>query len=348
MWKDPAGKVWIFGGGGWPVSPNSVGHLNDLWFYDMATNNWGYQSGTNLSNQNGINGTLGVPSSTNNPGGRYSSVGVIDNWGNLWSFGGIGFAGSPGFGELNEVWRYTPSTDEWAWMKGVNGVNSNGIYGTMGVSSPGNTPGSRYYNIGWKDSNGDMWIFGSFGYASTGPLNQLNDLWKFKITCAPYNITDVFASNICAGDSAVLSVGTVSSSVVTWYSSPTSTVSLGSGNSYTTSALPIGTYTYYAEGTPCNVRTPITVTVSACTNVSATLDMTKSVKIFPNPNNGSFYIRSNLKNGIFVLFNTLGQEVYRKEFTEENYLEANISKGMYHYFVEENGLKVKSGKMVVD
>ncbi len=349
MWKDPAGKVWIFGGGGWPISTSSVGHLNDLWFYDMTTNNWTFQSGTNLGNQLGVNGTIGVPSPTNNPGGRYSSVSVFDNFGNLWLFAGIGLPGTSGIGELNELWRYTPSTDEWTWMKGSSAVNVNGTYGTMGVSAPANTPGSRYYNIGWKDLNGDMCAFGSFGYASIGTLTQLNDLWKFKITCAPYNITDVTASNICSGNSAVLGVATVSSSVVNWYNSPTSTVSLGTGNTFNTGTLTTGNYTFYAEVTPCTVRTAITVSVSACTNVSTTLGRTGNVKVYPSPNSGTFFIFSNLNEATFTLHNALGQELFKKEISKgENYLEMNVAKGIYYYFVEEKNITLQSGKMVVE
>lgn len=350
MWKDVSGTVWIFGGGGWASSTSSPGHLNDLWYFNMSTNNWTYQSGTNLVNQFGVNGTKGVPSSTNIPGGRYSSVPVCDNWGNLWLFGGIGFPGTPpGLGELNEVWRYTPSTDEWTWMKGMSAVNVNGIYGTMGVSSPSNTPGGRYFNTGWKDNNGDMWILGGFGYASIGALNQLNDLWKFKITCSPYNLTDVFASNICSGNSAVLSVATVSSSTISWYSSPTSTTVLGTGNSYTTAPLSAGNYTFYAEGAPCILRTPVTVSVSPCTGISELGVGSWEFGVYPNPNDGKFIIKSSHKNATFILYNTLGQEVFRKEITEGiNYPENNSAKGIYHYFIEENGLKVKSGKMVVE
>ena len=348
MWKDPAGAVWMFGGGGYPASA-SPGHLNDLWRYNPVSNNWIWQSGTNLVNQFGANGTMGVPSSTNIPGGRYSSVPVFDNWGNLWLFGGIGYPGALGLGRLNELWRYTPSTDQWTWMKGFNGVNANGTYGTMGISAPSNNPGGRYYNFGWKDLNGDMWIFGSFGYPATGPINNLNDLWKYKITCAPYNITDVFSSTICNGDSTVLSVATVSSSTVSWYSSPTSTISLGTGNSFTTSALSTGNYTFYAEGTPCNIRTPITVSVSACTGLQELGVSSLEFGVYPNPNNGSFYVKLNLKKGEFVLYNTLGQEIFRKEIIEEeNYLEMKIAEGIYYYFIEEKGLKVKNGKMVVE
>lgn len=353
VWKDPAGAVWIFGGGGYAAA-GGPGHLNDLWRYNSVSNNWIYQSGTNLVNQFGSNGTMGVPSSTNIPGGRYSPVSVFDNWGNLWMFGGIGYAGVPGIGRLNDAWRYTPSTDEWTWMKGFNGINQNGTYGTMGVSAPVNTPGGRYYNIGWKDLNGDMWVFGSFGYPATGPINNLNDLWKFKITCAPYDVTDAFGTNICTGDSSVLSVATVSSSIVTWYNSPTSTVVLGTGNSFTTTALTTGNYTFYAEGTPCSMRVPITVSVSPCTNVNQfgvgiPIAIGTELVVYPNPNSGSFIIRSNLNEADLVLYNTLGQEVYRKEISEgKNSLEVDVTKGIYYYFISKDKVKVQSGKMVVE
>lgn len=347
IWKDPAGAVWMFGGGGLGLS-GPGGHLNDLWRYSAASNNWVYQSGTNLTNQFGSNGTLGVPSSTNIPGGRYSAAPVFDNWGNLWLFGGIGYPGSAGIGRLNDLWRYTPSTDEWTWMKGANAVNINGVYGTQGVSAPANNPGSRYYNIYWKDLNGDMWLFGSFGYPAVTGLNNLNDLWTCKMTCAPFNITDAFSTNICNGDSTVLSVATVSSSTVSWYSSPTSTVVLATGNSYTTAPLSTGNYTFYAEGTPCTMRVPVTVSVSPCTNVSAFQNIPTTVRLYPNPNSGVFYLSPNLKEGEFILYNTLGQEVFKKELTGEIYLQSKLAKGIYYYSVSKDNVKVGSGKMMVE
>lgn len=96
------------------------------------------------------------------------------------------------------------------------------------------------------------------------------------------------------------------------------------------------------------MRTPITVSVSACTGMDELGVQSLVLGVYPNPNNGSFYIKSNLKESTFVLFNTLGQEVFRKEITEEIYLELNIAKGIYHYCIEEKGLKLKNGKMLVE
>lgn len=268
IWKDPAANaVWMFGGGGYGSS-GGPGHLNDLWRYNPGGNVWTYVAGTDLLNQLGIYGAKGVPSNTVAPGGRYSMTTLVDNWGNLWMFGGIGYSGSPMIGRLNDLFRYTPATNEWTWMKGNNGVNTYGVYGTMGIPAPANNPGSRYYNYGWRDLNGDLWTFGCFGYSSAGPLYNMNDLWKYKIVCSPSNSNDTAAVFLCSGNSTTLSVGTISTSIVNWYSSPTSTTSIGTGTALTVGPLTTGTYTYYAEGTPCTMRVPITITVNPLPTLS--------------------------------------------------------------------------------
>ena len=53
---------------------------------------------------------------------------------------------------------------------------SNGIevYGTKGTSSPSNYPGGRYGSVSWIDSNGSLWLFGGFGYYSTGSTGMFS------------------------------------------------------------------------------------------------------------------------------------------------------------------------------
>jgi N-acetylneuraminic acid mutarotase len=274
IWRDPSsGAVWLFGGGGL-AQVGGPGHLSDLWRYNQTTNMWAWMGGSQAINSLGNYGTMGVPSATNIPGGRYSAFSMIDNYGNLWLFGGIGNSGVFGIGRLNDIFRYTPSTDQWTWMKGTNGINQNGVYGTMGVSAPTNNPGSRYYNIGWKDNGGNMWVFGSFAFPSIGPINNLNDLWKFDVSCSPVNVTDSASSSLCGGNSTTLTVGTTSATTINWYNSSTSTVSLGTGTTFPTGTLTAGSYTFYAEGSPCTMRVPITVIVNALPTVSISVDNT--------------------------------------------------------------------------
>ncbi len=42
-----------------------------------------------------------------------------------------------------------------------------------------NTPGSRSGAAGWRDASGNLWLFGGFGYDSTGQIGVLNDLLEF-------------------------------------------------------------------------------------------------------------------------------------------------------------------------
>ncbi len=52
MWLDSNNDVWLFGGLGYGTD-SSVGQLNDLWKYTVATNIWTWVSGSNTYNQNG-------------------------------------------------------------------------------------------------------------------------------------------------------------------------------------------------------------------------------------------------------------------------------------------------------
>ena len=42
-WQDLSGNLWIFGGYG--VASDGVNRLNDLWKYDMASNQWTWMKG---------------------------------------------------------------------------------------------------------------------------------------------------------------------------------------------------------------------------------------------------------------------------------------------------------------
>ncbi len=163
-WTDNNGKFWLFGGQG------NGGQLNDLWKYDPIINEWTWVSGSNTFNQSGIYGTKGVSSASNVPGARDATTcSWVDNNGDLWLFGGR----VSGKGRLNDLWKYTISTNEWIWMSGSNLLNQNGVYGIKGVPSPSNVPSARYCWTSWADKNNNLWLFGS---------ESENDLWKYNLT----------------------------------------------------------------------------------------------------------------------------------------------------------------------
>jgi len=177
-WTDPAGFLWLFGGFGW--GNGSQGMMNDVWKYNIATNQWTWMKGSGITDVGGNYGILGVSDIGNNPGSRQSATAFRDTDNNLWLFGGYGIDNSFSFGELNDLWKFNPGSTEWTWMSGDNSPFNTGVYGTLGVPSATNKPGARSYANGWQDIEGNFWLFGGSGYSVNSSPGFLNDLWKFN------------------------------------------------------------------------------------------------------------------------------------------------------------------------
>ncbi len=174
-WTDQSGYLWMFGGLGYD-SAGTQGQLNDLWVY--GSNGWTWVSGAKVVNQGGNYGARGTTASSNVPGARSNAASWIDQAGYLWMFGGYGYDSTGTLGQLNDTWVY--SRNGWTWVSGSNIANQSGTYGTQGSSASSNTPGGRSNAVSWTDAYGNPWLFGGFGYDSTGALGQLNDLWVFR------------------------------------------------------------------------------------------------------------------------------------------------------------------------
>jgi N-acetylneuraminic acid mutarotase len=178
-WKDASGNLWLFGGFG-NDSSGTTGELNDLWKYSPSSGEWTWVGGSSTVSPTGVYGTQDVASAANLPPGRNQAAGWTDDAGNFWLFGGEGFNSSTGFfHRLNDLWRYSPSSGEWTWIAGSNTFDATGVYGTQGVPAATNVPGARAAAYRWKDSIGNVWIFGGFQYDdSTNTRFEMNDLWK--------------------------------------------------------------------------------------------------------------------------------------------------------------------------
>jgi hypothetical protein len=166
-WTDASGNLWLFGGWGYDIDGNQ-GFLNDLWKYGGGQ--WTWVNGSNLVNANGTYGTKGTASPGNTPGARIGAVGWTDASGNFWLFSGLGM-GSSGFlaVSLNDLWKY--SAGQWTWVSGSDVGNQHGVYGTLGIPSPDNVPGSADAAASWIDAAGNLWFFGE---------NTLNDIWMYE------------------------------------------------------------------------------------------------------------------------------------------------------------------------
>ncbi len=171
-WTDNAGDLWLFGG--YDFSAN---YYSDLWRFNIASNSWTWMKGPSISGQIGTYGTQGIEDPANNPGSRLSYCRWKDNTGNFWFFGGGDFLPS-----ANDLWRYNPSTNNWAWMSGSNVPAAPGVYGTKCVSDASNVPGARFEDrAAWTDVGGNFWMFG--GASDGGNLpNVYNDLWMFCVS----------------------------------------------------------------------------------------------------------------------------------------------------------------------
>ncbi len=176
-WKGADGKLYLFGGLGDATS--GTGYLADMWRFDPATTNWTWIKGVSGHNSNGVYGVRGVAASTNRPGGRAESLGWTDAAGKLYLFGGYGYGESGGVGRLNDVWQFDPSTTNWTWLKGGKGINSNSIYGALGVAMATNSPGGRSSAVTWSEVTNKFYVFGGYGYATNVSDGELNDLWQF-------------------------------------------------------------------------------------------------------------------------------------------------------------------------
>ena len=192
-WTDSSGNLWFFGGCGIDVN-GSFGCLNDLWEFNPSTNLWAWMGGGETVNQTGATyGLLGIPAAGNMPGGRVYASSWTDKSGHFWLFGGRGSGTGGNYGDLNDLWEFDPSANEWAWTSGSSTIGNNcvqtasetfcgqpGVYGTLGTPAAGNAPGGREDATSWTDNRGHLWLFGGVGFDANGKDDILNDLWEFN------------------------------------------------------------------------------------------------------------------------------------------------------------------------
>jgi hypothetical protein len=145
--------------------------------------------------QNGVYGTMGTPAAGNIPGSRDNAASWKDSSGNFWLFGGYGLLSNGDLGDMNDLWEFSPSTDQWTWMGGSPTVSScmryssedifcdqTGSYGTLGTAAQGNIPPGRSNASTWTDSAGNLWLFGGNSNDPSQVFAGIiyNDLWKFN------------------------------------------------------------------------------------------------------------------------------------------------------------------------
>ena len=137
VWKDSSGNYYLFGG-------FDGSYKQDLWKLTVSDNTATWVQITSTS-------TL--------PSGRRSSVAWTDSSSNIYLFGG--YNGS----FIQDLWKISVSSYNTAiWVN----LTPNTI--------PTSWPSARYDSIAWKDSSGNMYLFGGYNGSS------LQDLWKISVS----------------------------------------------------------------------------------------------------------------------------------------------------------------------
>lgn len=167
MWIS-AGHIWLFGGYN---AYNTL--LNDLWKYNLYTNQWTWVAGNDQPNRPGVYGQQGVFAPQNTPGARDNPA-VTQTNGRFYLHGGKGFNNTANAGMLNDLWVFNPQKEQWSWVGGSKALNKAPVHETSGFLEPDVRPGARRLHRMSADKYGNLWLFG--GHTSLGTLN---DLWKY-------------------------------------------------------------------------------------------------------------------------------------------------------------------------
>lgn len=168
---DSNGDLWLFGGFG-NDKDGSNGVLNDLWKFNVTTHNWTWMGGESVVNAtgqfNGV-GNVGYPMAA-----AYGSS-WSDKHGNFWLFGGY-----TGNFQLNDLWKFDVSNNQWIFVKGSHIPDDVGIYGSQGVADDSVTPGAISEAASTIDAQGNLWLFGGVETSGVFDRNETNNLWKFN------------------------------------------------------------------------------------------------------------------------------------------------------------------------
>ncbi len=176
-------------------------------------------------------------------------------------------------------------------------------------------------------------------YTVTGTgINGCKNTASKTVTVYPLPTLTVTSTTslLCNGQSASL---TVTGNAITYNWNPG-----GPGTSIVVS--PTTTSTYSVTGTDangCSNTVAFTQSVSACAGITEIQNSNTSVLIYPNPNNGSFTIKTQ-KETALVLANELGQELEKIILNGNNdntYKINGLKAGMYFIFSLDGRTKYK-------
>lgn len=157
-------NLWLFGGYAY------YGLKNDQWRYNLGTNQWAWEGGSQSFNSAGSYGIMGISNASNQPSSRNQASGWLDTDDNLCLF-----SGGPFNYALNDLWKYERASGQWTWSGGTSTPDDPGTGNAYCVPDAANLPYARH-GLSITASNVTCtrayWAFGGGG--------MFNDLWLFN------------------------------------------------------------------------------------------------------------------------------------------------------------------------
>lgn len=187
-WKDSEGNFWYL-----ETAANYFVRKKILWKYQMYNNTWTWVDGDTIGV---VTSNYGIKCQLNNPITQIYDHGEcrtcwIDGCDNLWLMGGF-YADQFGAKTLNDLVYFDTQNLNWVWVSGDSVQVPVSNFGAKGVSAPTNTPASRSGAVPFKDTLGNLWLYGGVDYTFN---KKLADLWMYTpdtncVKCTKKNNTE--------------------------------------------------------------------------------------------------------------------------------------------------------------
>ena len=207
-------------------------------------------------------------------------------------------------------------------------------------------------NYQWYDSSGPI------STASCIPVSAYGDYTLTSVHPASptFTMNEIFTYTNAAAISFSLPPTSCKSVPITLSATPSGGTFSGPGvfgNTFNPGTVGTKTITYTFTNTAgCSSSVTRTTNVVVCTTNIGSVENDQKFTVAPNPFKDQISIESkNLpENRMFVLFNTIGQEVLRKRLSDgKNTIETEgIPQGLYIYSLEHQNKPIKQGKLVKD
>lgn len=215
------------------------------------------------------------------------------------------------------------------WVKSIDGINtvSNSFGGSLNCDLYGNIYATGGYQ-NTVDLNPD---FGTLNVTSAGT----SDVYILKLGSCNVNVEAGSDIMICAGESALLSTNGVYA--YNWSSGIPLTPSIVVNPSVTTSYALTGSLS-----DDCFAVDSVSVIVDICTNNPENKQNEYSINVYPNPNQGQFYITTTEIQQVLII-NSIGQLIEKIVLDEKNEFKgliSGLSRGIYFITTNQSGRKI--------